>query len=191
MLIRLFPFAAAASIMAAMTQNTLPDYHFLLIASNLGAEWLFDAARAYWEAFRPTAISELALVSIVPEERSIAVTAVVRRDRVAQIGVELAQIVPNALYDPVVYDFIEDAKAALDERARLFQPFGVPLLPTETPTPGPTSQPTYPTPGPITIPGAATEAPTVTPGLPDQEDLITSAPPQTPIFPTPGPITGG
>jgi hypothetical protein len=171
-----------------MPQTSLPDYHFLLIASNLGAEWFFDAARAYWEKFRPTAISDLSLISIVPEDFSIAVTAVVRRDRVAQIGVELAKIAPQALYDPVVFDFIADAQRALDERARLFQPFGVPLIPTETPTPGPTSPPVYPTPGPLAIPGFVTHTPT--PGLPAQEDIRTDAPPQTPLFPTPGPIAG-
>lgn len=171
-----------------MSQTSLPDYHFLLIASNLGAEWFFEAARAYWEVFRPTVISDLPLVSIVPEDASVAVTAVVRRDRVALIGVELAKINPKALYDPVVFDFIEDAQAALNERASLYQPFGVPLIPTETPTPGPTSAPVYPTPGPVAPSGFMTQTPT--PGLPDQDDILTEGTPQTPIFPTPGPITG-
>ncbi len=171
-----------------MPQNTLPDYHFLLIASNLGAEWFFEAAYNYWERFQPTVISDLSLVSIVPEEYSIAVTAVVRRDRVAALGVELAKIAPEALYDPVVFDFMEDTQEALDERARLNQPFGVPLIPTETPTRGPTAPPAYPTPGPVTVPNFVTQTPT--PGLPDQEDLDVDSPPQTPIFPTPGPITG-
>jgi hypothetical protein len=172
-----------------MPQSRLPDYHFLLIASNLGAEWFFEGARAYWEAFRPTVITELPLVSIVPEDYSIAVTAVVRRDRVAQIGVELAKIAPDALYDPIVFDFFEDTKSTLDERARLFQPFGVPLIPTETPTPGPTSRPLYPTPGPVIPPGFITQTPT--PDLPDQSEIDTRGTPQPPIFPTPGPVTGG
>lgn len=172
-----------------MPQTSLPDYHFLLIASNLGSEWFFEGARLYWETFRPTVISELSLVSIVPEDYTIAVTAVVRRDRVAQIGVELAKIAPEALYDPVVFDFFEDTKRALDERARRFQPFGVPLIPTETPTPGPTSRPLYPTPGPVVPSGFITQTPT--PNLPDQADLDVTGKPQTPIFPTPGPVTGG
>jgi hypothetical protein len=173
-----------------MSQNTLPNYHFLLIASNLGAEWFFKAARFYWETFRPTVISDLALVSLIPDEAySIAVTVVARRDRIAQLGVDLAQIAPSALFDPIVYDFMEDAQQALDERARLFQPFGVPLLPTATPTLAPTSPPLYPTPGPLSMPGFITQTPT--PGLPDQADIGTTGSPQTPIFPTPGPITGG
>ena len=175
-----------------MAQTSLPDYHFLLIASNLGSEWFFEGARLYWETFRPTVISDLPLVSIVPEEFTVAVTAVVRRDRVAQIGVELAKIAPEALYDPVVFDFFEDTKATLDERARLFQPFGVPLIPTETPTPGPTSQPLYPTPGPVIPSGFITQTPTPdVPAVPNQSEIDTTGTPQTPIFPTPGPVTGG
>jgi hypothetical protein len=173
-----------------MPQNTLPDYHFLLVASNLDVEWFFDAARAYWERFRPTVVSDLTLVSLVPEDYSVAVTVIARRDRVAQLGVDLSRLKPEAVFDPVVHDFIADAQQALDERARLNQPFGVPLIPTETPTPGPTSAPVYPTPGPL-VPGPGFVTQTPTPGLPSQEDLDVDNPPPSPIFPTPGPITGG
>ena len=174
--------------MRRMSQTSLPDYHFLLIAPNLGAEWYFEAARAYWERFRPIVISDLSLINIVPDNVSVSVTIVARRDLVAQLGVELSQLNPDALFDPVVYDFIEDAQIALEQRAQTNQPFGVPLIPTETPTPGPTSPPVYPTPGPV-APGFVTQAPTQ--DLPDQSEIDVTNPPQTPIFPTPGPITGG
>jgi len=184
--------------MTLMLQNTLPDYHFLLIASNLDAEWFFEAARLYWERFRPTVISDMSLVSIVPEDRSIAGTVVARRDRVAELGVELSKLAPEALFDPVVFDFYEDTRRALDERAQTNQPFGVPLLPTETPTPGPTAPPVYPTPGPLSEQQTEDDpaAPTSTPGVP----VPPNAPVPTqaeddesaePIFPTPGPVTGG
>jgi hypothetical protein len=173
-----------------MPRQTLPDFHFLLIASNLGAEWFFEAARDYWERFQPTVISDLGLVSLLPEDVSIAVTVIARRDRIAQIGVDLSKIAPDALFDPVVHDFLEDTQQALIGRAQRNEPFGVPLIPTATPTPGPTSPPVYPTPGPIGVPAAATATPT--PNVPPaQEDLDDAGPPSTPLFPTPGPITGG
>jgi hypothetical protein len=175
-------------------QDTLPDYHFLLIASNLDAEWFFDAARAYWERFRPTVVSDLSLVSLLPEEDvSVVVTVIARRDRVAQLGVDLSRLRPEALFDPVVHDFIADAKQALDERARLNQPFGVPLIPTETPIPAPTSVPLFPTPGPV-VGGSGSDFITQTPtppGLPAQDDPDVTNLPPTPIFPTPGPVIGG
>jgi hypothetical protein len=170
-------------------QDTLPDYHFLLIASNLDVEWFFDAARAYWERFRPTVVSDLTLVSLVPEDYSVAVTVIARRDRVAQLGVDLSRLKPDALFDPVVHDFIDETQQELDERASLNQPFGVPLIPTETPTPGPTSAPIYPTPGPVLGSGFITQTPSPA-GVPRQEDLNVTSPPPSPIFPTPGPITG-
>ena len=176
-----------------MSQNTLPDYHFLLIASNLDADWFFDAARRYWERFRPTVLSELSLISLISpddqENLSIAVTVVARRDRIAQLGVDLSKLAPKAYFDPVVFDFIADAQQTLDQRAQSNQPFGVPLIPTETPTPGPTSPPVYPTPGPVTEPGFITQTPT--PGLPDQSEINHAGPPASPVFPTPGPVTGG
>lgn len=181
-------------IMPDMAQNTLPDNHFLLITPNLDATWFFDAARAYWQRFRPTVISDVRLVGLVPEDRSIAVTVITRRDRVEQIGVELAQTAPRALFDPIVFDFFEDTQAELNRRAETNQPFGVPLLPTSTPTPGPTARPIYPTPGPI-IPRPAgaglitqTPAPTFppaqTPGAPADDT------PDGPVYPTPGPVSG-
>ena len=184
--------------MTLMPQNTLPDYHFLLIASNLDAEWFFEASRAYWERFRPTVINDLSLVSIVPDDYSIAVTVVARRDRVAEFGVELSKLAPDALFDPVVFDFYEDTRQTLDLRAQLNQPFGVPLLPTQTPTPGPTAPPVYPTPGPLSAPppndDAAPPIPTPdatnAPNNPVPTQADDAGEPPTPLFPTPGPITG-
>lgn len=173
-----------------MSPDALPDFHFLLIADNLGAEWLFDAARHYWERYRPTIISNFDLVRLVPAEYTVSVTVVALRDRNAQLGVELAQAVPRALFDPIVTNTFEETRTILVARADLNQPFGVPLIPTATPPPIPTSPPLYPTPGPIqaipVTPGtAAPVAPTLAPALPTVE--TTSAP----VYPTPGAITGG
>ncbi len=174
-----------------MAQDTLPTYHFLLVAPNLGPEWLFDAARAYWDRFRPTVISDLRLVAFIPPPVSVSVTVLARHDRAPAYGVELAQLAPHALFDPVVYDFIEDAQAALDVRAQLNQPFGVPLRPTATWTPAPTAIPFAPTAGPVVPQGSGfvtmtpSPEPTPTPPAPDAD-----APP-TPLSPTPGPVIGG
>jgi hypothetical protein len=184
--------------MGGMSQNTLPDYHFLFIARELGPEWLFDAARQYWARFRPTIISDFELLKLIPEDYSISVTMIARRDRAAQLGVELAQIASRAFFDPVVYDEIFEAKAELNRRAQSNQPFGVPLIPTATPTPGPTSLPIKPTIGPVLGPGFITQTPT--PELSPTPELPTASPtaipvdpnvtPQQPLSPTPGSVTG-
>ncbi len=172
-----------------MAQNTLPNYHFLLVAPNLGPEWLFDAARAYWDRFQPTVISDLTLIPFIPPALTLAVTVLARHDRAPQYGVELAQQAPHALFDPIVYDLIEDARTAFDLRAQLNQPFGVPLIPTATWTPAPTAIPLAPTAGPVVPQGSGfiTQTPT-----PDQPPPTTPTPPvPPPLSPTPGPVTGG
>lgn len=169
----------------------------MLIAPGLGAEWLFDAGRAYWTRFRPIVVSDLELVRLIPQGYTIIVTLVARRDTASQWGVWLAQNVPDALLDPVVYDAFEDTRSALNQRAQLNQPFGVELKPTPTPespispTPGslisnePFIPPTRPAGGFITqTPTAPTAAPTAAPTLPPET-------PGQPVYPTPGPITGG
>lgn len=178
--------------------DTLPNYHFLLIAPTLGAEWFFDAARAYWERYRPTTISDLELPRLVPAGYTIAVTVVARRDTASQWGVSIAQTIPDALFDPVVQDAFDNMKRVLDERAAQNQPFGVPLAPTPTALP-----PVSPTPGSIL--GAINQPPTRQPGgfitaTPTTDGNLppaTPAPPpengdtQGPVYPTPGSITGG
>lgn len=146
-------------------RDTLPDYHFLLIASNLGAEWLFDAARLYWEAFRPIVIPDYEFLKIFRPEIRLAVTVVARRDIVKHLEDQLTLAAPQALFDPVVYDFFDDTKLALDGRAQLGHPFGVPLVPTPTLPPSATPPPTA---GPPVVPtrpagGFVTQTPAVKP----------------------------
>lgn len=184
-----------------MSADTRPDYHFLLIAPNLGAEWLFDAARTYWEAFRPTVIEDFNFLIFVPPGRTISVTVIARRDTAPHLGVELSQIDPDAYFDAVVYDLFDDAKAELDRRASMQQPFGVPLIPRPG-TPDPNA-PIIPTPRlPPTRPPAgfvtATPAPTQTPAdAPAQTGTLPASTPDSadgtraPVTPPPGPITGG
>jgi len=166
------------------------------MAPNLGAEWLFDAAREYWSRYRPIVVTDLELVRLIPKGYSIIVTMVARRDTAQQWGVFLAQNVPDALMDGVVKDMFEDARATLNQRAETDQPFGVPLKPTPTPV-----APISPTPGsligdvvipPTRAPGGfITATPTPNLGEPTAVPTLPLETPGQPIYPTPGPITGG
>lgn len=171
------------------TQPTqYPDFHFLLISPNLGAEWLFDAARAYWDRYRPTILTNLTFIQLLPSETRIIVTVIALRDTAAQIGVELARTNPNAYYDPVVYELFEETKAALNQRVESGQPFGVPLvMPTATRDPNapiiptPRLQPTRPPAGFITQEPSPSPAPPT--AAPDSQEPV-------PLSPTPGSIVG-
>lgn len=174
------------------TPDQYPDYHFLFIAPNLGAEWLFDAARHYWERYRPTVLNNFDFLSFIPADRTIIVTAVMMRDYAPRAGVDLGRIRPAAYFDTVVYDTIEEAQRVLDQRAMLVQPFGVPIREaTLTPVPLDFAIPTPIL--PMQDRGFATFTPTPDPNatptpLPTPDP---STPTQAPIQPTPGSILGG
>lgn len=157
-----------------------PDHHFLLIAPNLGAEWLFDAARLYWERYRPIVISNLRFVGLVPPGKTITVTVVARRDIAPDIAAQLIMTAPNAYYDPVIYEALADAQAELDRRAEQSQPFGMPM---SQPTP------TYDPNMPIIIPTVTHQQPFIT-ATPAPNSGTPDAPREA-LDPTPGPILGG
>ncbi len=108
------------------------DYHFMYIDPALGADWLFIASRRYWERFRPIVVSSLDLISYVPPQRSIAITTLARRDIAPKIAADVKKNFPNALHDPLVYDYVDEMKLTLDGRADLQQRFGVPEIVTPT-----------------------------------------------------------
>jgi len=183
-----------------MSPDQRPTYHFLVFAPNLGAEWLFDAARLYWETFRPTVLPDFAFLRLIPPEQTLTVTVVALRDTIAMLGVELAQTAPSAYLDAVVYDTFDQTRAELNRRAQMQQPFGVPLAqPTlnlpfiPTPWLAATREPsrfvtTTPTPDPTRPPSPT--LPLIYPPTPPVQVLPTNPPgePQ-PIRRTPGPIT--
>lgn len=175
-----------------MQANILPDYHFLLIASNLGGEYLFDASRAYWQAFQPIVIPDTQFLAILPTGRTISVTVVALRDTAPQFGVDIARVAPFAFFDPVVYDTLDETRAEMNRRAASNQPFGVPLgigIATTTPfipTPAITLAPGYVT---ATPNGSGVPTPITTPTPTGGEAAVTEAAP-VPTN-TPGPIIGG
>lgn len=186
--------------MTQITPDTLPDFHFLLIAPNLEAAWLFDAARAYWDAFQPTVIQDGTLIRLVPADKTIAVSILTRRDTFQRMAVE-ASARPDVLLDALVYDTLNEAMTTLNQRAASNQPFGVPLIPTPVP---PTQVPVQPTPGAILGGGLPTATPNtsgfVTQVPTSPAGFITQTPTPTPaddtpndnnVNPTPGSLLGG
>lgn len=170
-----------------MQSNLIPNYHFMLFAPNLGGEYFFEAARAYWDTFRPIVMADLRFLQLVPGGNSVSVTVVALRDTIAQIGVELGQQAPYAYLDPVVYDSFAETRAELNRRAQTNQPFGVPLglgIATTTPL--------IPTPWlPASGPGFVTATPSATPASPVATAAASPPPPPGAVENTPGPAIGG
>ena len=110
-----------------MTQINRNQIHFLYFAPNLGAAWFFQAARRYWETYFPIIVHDLTIVAFVPEDYQIIITTIGRSDTATFIREEIEQQYPQAIHDPLVYDYLEDAQLTLDARLEANQPFGVPI----------------------------------------------------------------
>ena len=123
------------------------DFHFIYLDPDLGADWLFTAGLRYWIRFRPFVTSDLDIVDYAYHQPllTIAITSLARRDIAPKIASEIKLRFPNAYYDPLVYDFVEEMRLTLDGRTDFQQRFGIVEPPTPTPTPIPlvVGTPTY------------------------------------------------
>ena len=112
----------------------LPDYHFLVLAPGLQADWFFAAARRYWQTFRPVVLTHLDLIRYVPNTHTVAVTVLARSDTIGYMDQEIRDAWPNVWYDPVVADTLEGMTQVLEWRAERQTPFGT--APMRTGAPG-------------------------------------------------------
>ncbi len=103
------------------------DFHFLYLAPNLSAAWLFRAARLYWQRYQPIVLHDLLIVDYVPADYHVVVTTIARSDTADMIHNLMEQNYSRAVHDPLVYDYLEDAQLTLEARVATNQPFGVPL----------------------------------------------------------------
>jgi len=104
----------------------IPDYHFLFVPPVLSADWLFEAARRYWDRFRPMVIHDLEVVGFAPKGKKVAITVIARRDLAPSLIAEVKKRFPSAYLDPLVYDVVRDMRLTLDGRANYGQRFGLP-----------------------------------------------------------------
>jgi hypothetical protein len=101
-----------------------PDYHWLVLAPGLQADWFFQAARRYWQTFRPMVLTEWDLIRFMPTNKSLAVTVLARSDTIEYVTERIQVQWPSILFDPVVYDNLGDMQKELDNRATYQKRFG-------------------------------------------------------------------
>ncbi|HEC22801.1 MAG TPA: hypothetical protein ENI95_07780 [Chloroflexi bacterium] len=101
-----------------------PDYHWLILAPGLQADWFFLAARRYWQTFRPTVLTDWRMIELLPSDKSLAVTVLARSDTIDYMNERVRDAYPNVFYDPIVFDSLAEMQAELDRRATYQQRFG-------------------------------------------------------------------
>jgi hypothetical protein len=101
-----------------------PDYHWLLLAPGLQADWFFLAAQRYWQTFRPTVLTTWDLIGMLPGNKSVAVTVLARPDTLDYMNANVRDAFPDIFYDPIVYDTLAEMQTELDRRATNQRRFG-------------------------------------------------------------------
>ncbi len=101
-----------------------PDLHWLILAPGLQADWFFQAARRYWQTFRPTVLTDWNLIGQLPFGKSLAVTVLARSDTADYMDQAIHQTWPNVFYDPVVFDTLAEMQEELERRATYKKRFG-------------------------------------------------------------------
>jgi hypothetical protein len=101
-----------------------PDFHWLILAPGLQAEWFFQAARRYWQSFRPTLMTDWDMIGYLPRKKSLAVTVLARPDTIDYLDANIRDEWPNVFYDPIVADDLAAMQAELDRRADAQRRFG-------------------------------------------------------------------
>ncbi len=101
-----------------------PDLHWVILAPGLQADWFFQAARRYWQTFRPTVLPDWDLITFVPNTRSLAVTVLARSDTAEYVAQQIGERWPNVRLDAVVFDTLPEMQAELDRRANYQKRFG-------------------------------------------------------------------
>ena len=101
-----------------------PDLHWLVLAPGLQADWFFQAARRYWQTFRPVVLTDWNLIEQVPHYRSLAITVLTRTDTISYMNEQIRDAWPNVFYDPITFDNLDEMMFELDRRATEQNRFG-------------------------------------------------------------------
>lgn len=101
-----------------------PDYHFVLLAPGLNADWFFQAAEAYWARFRPTVMDTDALIALLPYHKSLAVTVIAPPDQVARMNEQIRERWPTIWYDLVIAETAQGLAEVLNGRVAVGRRFG-------------------------------------------------------------------
>lgn len=76
-----------------------PTFHAVLLAPGLEPGWFFEAARAYWNTFRPVVTTVWNFVEHIPYDRSLAVTVISPPDMVESMKQVIQEQYPNVVFD--------------------------------------------------------------------------------------------
>jgi hypothetical protein len=80
------------------------DYHFIILAPGVDPEVFFQAAEVYWLRFQPVLLDSPELISLVPYDKSLAVTVIAPPAQVDAMNEQIRDQWPTIWYDLIVVD---------------------------------------------------------------------------------------
>ncbi len=101
-----------------------PDFHFVFLAPELNADWFFDIAEPYWDVFKPTLVPDLEFIEFLPNDRSLAVTAITTPDMIEWLETSVSLRWPNVWLDMLVIDSTDQLAQLLNSRVAAGRRFG-------------------------------------------------------------------
>jgi hypothetical protein len=101
-----------------------PDMHWLMLAQNQDPAIIMDAARDYWERYRPTIIAILDLVPQVPTSKSLAITLVAPPAQIDALRKQIKALGPNIYIDHIPAETAVQLKAVFADRLKNDARFG-------------------------------------------------------------------
>ncbi len=100
------------------------DFHMMILAPGLDANWFLEATQAYWEQFRPIVTTVIEMVDYITSDHSLAVTVVAPPEAADALQERIAAPYPNVWFDLVIADSRERLVDIFNRRAAQRQRFG-------------------------------------------------------------------
>jgi hypothetical protein len=101
-----------------------PDYHFVMLATGFNADWFFNGARAYYEKFRPTVITNADFIESLPYQRSLALTILATPDMGDYTQNQITQRWGNVQIDLITATTETRLATILNQRVKTDKRFG-------------------------------------------------------------------
>jgi hypothetical protein len=112
-----------ADDLTVLTSSAAPQFHVLLLTGNLPQEWLFDAARRYWDQFRPLILPDISLLAMFPDSARLYITVLTTPESAGMARASVRAVLPGSQVNLVLAPSSEVLQEELDHRAKAGTPF--------------------------------------------------------------------
>jgi hypothetical protein len=100
------------------------DFHMIILAPGLQADWFFKTAQSYWNAFRPIVTVHSELIDLLPHDVSLAATIIAPPELVDTMTETIQQVYRNVWFDLIVADDLDNVRDLLNGRVLVNRRFG-------------------------------------------------------------------